>query len=311
MIKRILFTAAAALMLALSADASSGKKNNTGVTMTFTRDSVTVNAVGDTVAQSLVFSITGDAGAGSARIVDVKGTEYLLHDGNAFKVENFKKLSADRVAHKVKNDMRDEIMAYHDNNAWNDNIVALMSIIFIVPCLTILILSVLLIMFLNNKNRSRNNLISKAIDNNYPLPDSFYGMQAPASCEYPQPDGAPGLDSGARMVNAAQRDPRKFSSAVTLIAVGVGLTSFLLIVGAGAVSCFGLIPLLIGAGQLVGYYYVPGFTTENLNSVRRHRHYGYDPYASREACHPQFGAADTSRNCPPPPPASSSTDHNN
>ena len=176
MIKRIITTTLAVLMVVLIAIAAPGKKDRQTARVHISKDSISLNVMDDSLAQGLVFNVTGDADSWTSKIVELDGTEYLLYGGNAFRVEKFKKLTPERIAHKVKDDMRDEIMAYHERSAWNDNIVALMSIIFIVPCVTIVILAVLLIGFLTNKNRSRNSLIAKAIDNNYPLPDSFYGM---------------------------------------------------------------------------------------------------------------------------------------
>lgn len=314
MIKRMTITAGAALMLALTTAASPGKKDGKeSITIISTttapgRDSTASTITTDSAATALVLSITGDNDH-SARIVEVNGTEYLLQGGNAFQVEKFKKLNAEAVAHKVKKQMHDEILAYHDNNAWNENIVALMSIIFIVPCFTILILSGLLILFLTNKNKSRNDIISKAIDHNYPLPDSFYGV-TPPSCDYQPSEGANATDLGSGKVNPSQRDPKKFSSAVTLIAGGVGLTLFLLLVGAGSVSCFGLVPLLMGIGQLVGYYYVPGFTTENLSTGRRYSYPSYDQYASRGNYRQPSGNVSASQDCPPPPPTGDQPNYN-
>lgn len=298
MIKRFCTLGMTALLAASSVFAAPEEGNNGNAQIIISEDSITVKADGDSAGKALVSYIDNSV---SSEIVEVDDKEYLLHDGKAFKLTSFDEM--------LSGGDTEGLVTFQDESAWNANIVPLMAIIFIVPCLTILILAFLLIHFLNNKNQSRNELISKAIDNNYPLPDSFFGIQ-PGTCEM-QPDGSPNnMDAGTRMVNPAHRDPKKFSSAITLIAVGVGLFMFLLIVGTGAVSCFGLIPLLLGIGQLLGYYYVPGFTTENLASPRRYGNYGYDPYNARGGYRPGNMSGQNPQNCPPPPPSNRSRDYN-
>lgn len=145
-------------------------------------------------------------------------------------------------------------------------IVAILLIVFCVPCIAVLIALGLMFSFLRRRNRERNELISKAIDHNYTLPDSFYGRQsttytqaASQSCNQ-----ADGDENAGHPTPAAPpvRNPKTFNNALTLIVVGLCLFLFFTIVAnAGLGFLIGGIPLFLGIGRMIGYYYIPGFDT--------------------------------------------------
>lgn len=118
----------------------------------------------------------------------------------------------------------------------------IMLIIFGFPCLTIIVGLIVIMMFALRRNRGRNELINNAIEHNYQLPDAFYLGQK----------GQNGNGPAMPM-----RDSRKFYGATSLIAVGLSLVIFAICADATFFILAGGIPLLIGVGQLIGYYCVP------------------------------------------------------
>lgn len=125
---------------------------------------------------------------------------------------------------------------------------AIIAIIFGVPCLTIIVGLIVILAFALKRNRGRNELINNAIDRGYQLPDAFYVGQKNNTAT-----GAP------------TRDSRKFYSATTLIATGLSLVIFALYADASFFVLAGGIPLLIGIGQLIGYFCVPTSPSQPKN----------------------------------------------
>lgn len=126
----------------------------------------------------------------------------------------------------------------------------LLSIVFVaIPCATLAILAVILAIFLYKRMRSRHEVIEKAIDNEYTLPDSFYnGSNTTEDSGATTPDGIkiPPLPSDVK-----QRD-----SGFTLVIVGIVLMLLFAQWDATTMLIVSLIPLLIGVGKLLTYYRV-------------------------------------------------------
>lgn len=134
----------------------------------------------------------------------------------------------------------------------------IMLIIFGFPCLTIIVGLIVIMMFALRRNRGRNELINNAIEHNYQLPDAFYLGQK----------GQNGNGPAMPM-----RDSRKFYGATSLIAVGLSLVIFAIYADVEFFILAGGIPLLIGVGQLIGYYCVPTTPRHNARPP-----YGGTPY---------------------------------
>lgn len=148
------------------------------------------------------------------------------------------------------------------------NVVALIIVIFLIPCLTIAFIVWIIMRFFIKRNRERNSIIEQAINSGYQLPETFYtgqpnnyniinGEMAPNA-----PDGAPQQikqDIKAMQIQpATNRDPGKFSSAVTLIAIGAAVTLYTIwMAGPDIWLLGGLVMLLLGIGKMIGYFYVP------------------------------------------------------
>lgn len=208
-------------------------------------------------------------------------------------------------------------------------IVAILAIVFCVPCLAAIIALMLLFNFLRRRNRDRNELISKAIDHNYTFPDSFYGRQSQSYTQAPPRQEDESDNNGNGDTQPAQavpvRNPRTFNNALTLIVVGLCLFLFFTVVAhIGVGFLIGGIPLFLGIGRMIGYYYVPGFDSSSRKrsdfSQRPPYHghmygHGFDrqpPYYNdyngyynnyNQGPNPSGQNNTPPGNCPPPPPS--------
>lgn len=165
------------------------------------------------------------------------------------------------------------------------NVVALIIVIFLIPCLTIGFIVWIIMRFFIKRNRERNSIIEQAINAGYQLPETFYtgqpnnyniinGEIAPNT-----PDGAPQQirqDIKAMQIQpATNRDPGKFSSAATLIAIGAALSLYTIVkVGPDIWLLGGLVMLLLGIGKMIGYFYVPA---TNVKPKQNNRQYPTPP----------------------------------
>ena len=108
-------------------------------------------------------------------------------------------------------------------------ILAIVFIAIVTPFASIVLIIFFAIRGITSRQRERNKLIEKAIDNNYPLPDNFF---------------------------ISQKSPRtRLQSALVWLAWGVGVVAFFLIVDPTVTAySLGLIPLLVGAAKLITYF---------------------------------------------------------
>lgn len=222
--------------------------------------SVTFVATEDTMQLSV--NKSADAAVTTIQVMtDNEGKPYVIYKGTAYQVadageslsemsQNISDIRAAMVPHQRSDDPR-----------WKQ-----MLVVFGIPCLTIAVALVLLLVFLIKKNRTRTEIITRAIENHYELPESFYTGQTSANCLYVPATGQGSEASDHQRttlqpVSASMRDPRKFSSAMTTIAVGLALLLFFVInVNCGMGFLIGGIPLFIGVGKLLSYLYVPTVT---------------------------------------------------
>jgi len=134
----------------------------------------------------------------------------------------------------------------------------------------------LALLFYYMHRRRKYKTVDRAIMNNYPLPDEFFGKRsqrmpqqptnvyinqvlppqqsadpnAPQGTQQPMPGYAMGSNNPLNNIT----DWTPFKSGFTLTAVGLGLLFFFLIVGAEAVAALMLIIVFIGLGRLFTTY---------------------------------------------------------
>ena len=107
-------------------------------------------------------------------------------------------------------------------------IIAIVFIAIVTPFTSLVLIVFFAIRGITCRQRERNKLIEKAIDNNYPLPDDFF---------------------------SSQKNPRtRLQSALVWLAWGIGIISFCLIMSNDTVYAIGLIPLLVGIAKLITYF---------------------------------------------------------
>lgn len=238
--------------------------------------SITDSVTGDT-STTMTITTAPSPASESARIVIVDDNEYIIENGHAYLIDD------------LMEDLRDEVFsnaAMHHEDRLSVPIVA---ICFIFPCLTIVVALIVLLIFLLKKNSTRAKIITAAIENDYQLPDSFYvgSSASPTQTPYSATDNATSCGNGgfsegergqtvlgAPTVPANNRDPRSFTSGVTLLGVGLAiLLAFCAHDNYGLGWICGGVPMFLGAGRLLGYFYIPGF------SARKNRYQPQNNYS--------------------------------
>ncbi len=291
-------------VVAAFAQASSG--NDRDGSPGNTVKSVTFVATEDTMQLSV--NKSADAAVSTIQVMtDNEGKPYVIYKGTAYQVADAGE-SLSEMSQNISN-IRAAMVPHQrsDDATWKQ-----MLVVFGIPCLTITVALVLLLVFLIKKNRTRTEIITRAIENHYELPESFYTGQPSANCLYGPATGQGSEASDhqgttLQPVSASMRDPRKFSSAMTTIAVGLALLLFFVInVNSGMGFLIGGIPLFIGVGKLLSYLYVPTVTRNPGPMDPRYPgngHYGpqQPPYQrdSRSYCGPQQ-PRERGDDCPPP-----------
>ncbi len=192
------------------------------------------------------------------------GAEFILYKGAAYS-----------ISENVPNGFFDLFNQTQENNFDKDKVrqitkVIALAVAFIVPCFTIVIVLICLLVFWLKRSKSKNAIIAKAIEAGYDLPDAFYTGQSSQSSVF--------MDSNANMGNNSMdvdngqssrapftpipvgaRDPKMFTSSVSLVAVGLSLLLFFCSNGHEGVGFLcGGIPLFLGIGRLIAYLYIPG-----------------------------------------------------
>ncbi len=108
-------------------------------------------------------------------------------------------------------------------------VVAIVFIAIVTPFASVVLIIFFAIRGITSRQRERNKLIEKAIDNNYTLPEDFF---------------------------ASQKNPRtRLQSALVWLAWGIGTMGFFYIVDPTETAyAIGLIPLLVGVAKLITYF---------------------------------------------------------
>lgn len=216
----------------------------------------TAAVVADTTAALL--PVAGQPFEDDPRIVEIDDESYILSNGGAYRLTDV----SDALAFNSIDDPVDFNELYESGA--RKQMIPVIAICFIVPCLTLIIGLVLLLVFFMKKTTARNSIIEKAIDAGYQLPDSFYSNTA-AYTHVAGSTNANTLDSQSIPAPqpAVTRDPKNFQAAATLLAVGFAIFLFFAVNDMWGVACLaGGIPFLLGVGKLIGYLYVPGYASD-------------------------------------------------
>lgn len=205
--------------------------------------------VTDSVSQSQALVIHAERTADGAAAIDDKAASTELFD-------------------------EDDYSKYRIHTSESRDTARLIALSIIAPCAIIALIVICLFVFLIIKNHGRNIIISKAIMNNYQLPDSFYtgrdssssqnNMTSQAEPQLPplpnQPAGQPiqpmpSLRSRFESLNYMER--RQAVNAMVLMGVGLMIFLFFLCVGWMPVGFLaGGITFIIGASRLISVLYI-------------------------------------------------------
>lgn len=106
--------------------------------------------------------------------------------------------------------------------------------VFGIPCLTVLLILIIVLRYVYKHTSARNALIQKAIENNYELPEAFFNSSPKARDE---------------------RDPQLLQSSIKYIGIGLLLCIMFMVefnnIFLGMIC---LIPTIIGIGKIVTYF---------------------------------------------------------
>lgn len=118
------------------------------------------------------------------------------------------------------------IQGHNDGEHAGEVLIVFIAIVTPFACVVLIVFMIL--RTVTTRQRERNNLIEKAIENNYTLPHDFF---------------------------ASYRNARtRLQSALVWLAWGVGIMAFFLIISDETVYAIGIIPLLVGVAKLITYF---------------------------------------------------------
>lgn len=215
--------------------------------------------------------------------LSTESNKLLMIDGEKFILSNGEVISFDRYERKLnEKDNRDYNAIRHERNLEQMKAsIPLFAIGFGAPCLAFVIGVILWVRFLLKRNRERNEIIMKAIDDNYELPEAFYTRQ-PAFPTYnfsaANNDTDPNDPKAANTTNGNVVPPqlpgmnmrtypdfKALRTGIVLICIGVPIFLFFACIGEPGVGLLlGGIPFFLGIGKIVTYYAVPS----NRNTSR-------------------------------------------
>lgn len=131
----------------------------------------------------------------------------------------------------------------------------------------ILLVTIVVLIFFYRRYKSRNEIIAKAIENDYKLPDVFYSGSNETSFPSNFKINTADDDTADAVINPdapkgeqptamppVYRNSRNFDRGWRNTAIGVGIIIIFNVWDAPAAAVLGIIPLFIGAGQLLSYY---------------------------------------------------------
>lgn len=194
----------------------------------------TIKAFDDTVMMRVITDgvpIDDDEQPSVPSVMAIGGHWKIAYDGNVYNISDLVD-----AAEAMADDNRTSDEVFFENNA--SEIIWVFVLVFGLPCLTIIVVVAVVLIYQLSRSRQRKAVLDRAIDNNYQLPPNFFGN--PKGDEHSQ-----------------VRDSRKFYSAVSLISVGIGLIIFAVAEHhAPFFYLAGAIPLLMGVGRMIGYFYV-------------------------------------------------------
>lgn len=163
-------------------------------------------------------------------------------------------------------DSYDEVrmMNYRANIEEGKIMAKIVAVGVIFPCAAAILIVIAIVIFLLVKNRQRNNVIYKAIENNYQLPDSFYRSQKRSDNDSynaePQINDesyVPGMPPIPNNLPPTPHQRKEFISGVTF--AGIGLFIFLFFLSVRSLSAgllFGGIFFIIGATRILSFFFL-------------------------------------------------------
>lgn len=148
----------------------------------------------------------------------------------------------------------------NDDSQWIDlqdhklkmkGMIAIFSIV--IPCFMILVVAAFILLFFYFRMKNRNKVIEAAIAAGYELPAEFYTGTSANAGNQSADERAATAEPGT-VPPPLPRNERLRTHGMRLVAIGIGMMIMLGVWGGLDAAVLGIIPLLIGASSLAGYY---------------------------------------------------------
>ena len=163
-------------------------------------------------------------------------------------------------------DMRELELRHRNQAESRGQMTAIIIVAIVFGTILLIIVACLMIYYMNRRNRL--NVVEKAIENNYQLPDSFYTGKQNKPCNTAD-DNIAAADlsqqSKVQQVLSCVSD-REMKQAVNLTIVGFGLVLFFSLMGLDVLAALSTIPLLIGISRIL----IPYLTRRRIPTPPQH-----------------------------------------
>ena len=222
------------LLAAALCTASAAARTTTTVMV----DSVAVKSASDTDSVSQTVEMAEGESTVAPTVSKENGKWILTYDGSEYQITTLINSACDDYAGTQSDEGFSPVFVPQSEP--HSMVPVIVALVFGIPCIGVIAALIVISVVTLRKARNRQEIINKAIEFNYQLPDEFYNPHKPADFK----QGSP-------------RDPRKFTGGVTLGAVGLALVILAIVNDNSFFLICGLIPLFLGIGKLIGYFLLP------------------------------------------------------
>lgn len=260
-------------------------------TATVMVDSVAVKSASDTVTVSQSLEMAEGETTVTPTVSKENGRWILTYDGSEYQITTLINSACEDYS-AARRPSGDNVNAVFEPESEPHSMVPMIvALVFGIPCIGVIAALIVISVVTLRKAHNRQEIINKAIEFNYQLPDAFYN---------------PHKSNDLKQGNS--RDPRKFSAGMTLAAVGLALVILAIVKESAFFLICGLVPLFLGIGKLIGYFLLPaqiypsnhGFPTGPQTNYPPQQPYSpQQPFAPQQPYGPRQPGQPWNANCMP------------
>ncbi len=255
------------LLAAALCTASAAARTTTTVMV----DSVAVKSASDTDSVSQTVEMAEGESTVAPTVSKENGKWILTYDGSEYQITTLINSACDDYARTQSDEGFSPVFVPQSEP--HSMVPVIVALVFGIPCIGVIAALIVISVVTLRKARNRQEIINKAIEFNYQLPDEFYNPHKPTDFK-----------------QGNSRDLRKFTGGVTLGAVGLALVILAIVNDNSFFLICGLIPLFLGIGKLIGYFLLPAQNCPPNNGYPSGPQTNYPPqppYSTQQPCAPQ------------------------